>query len=351
MGYVVEKYDQKYSQAWDDYIKKHPAGNYCQLSGWQQVVEHAYGRPSHFWLCTDTDGRIAGLLPTVHLKHPLFGNSLVSMPYLDGGGVLADTPVLGQQLLLAARTYAAAHNIPYLEFRQLPAESHPGAGPAEDLVSDKVQMIISLPDDVELLFKRFQNKNKVRTVIRKAVKLRLQFVMAGPERLDDFYHIFAMNQRELGTPVHSKSFFKWVCRVFSDCCQLGAVYQDDKPIAAGIIFAFKDTVSFPWGGSLKSHHHLNPFPLLVWEFLRFACGKGFRFFDFGRSSLDSGPYKFKARWGAEPHPLQWRYMRLGAGATIMETRGKLSLLTKVWQRLPLPVTISLGPCLRKYISL
>ena len=351
MAYVVERYEEKYSSAWDDYIKKHPAGNYCQLSGWQRVIQRAYGRPTHFWLCRDAGGRIVGLLPSVHLKHLLFGNSLVSMPYLDGGGVLADTPEVCQQLLAAARDYAAAQNIPFLELRQLPSDWDPCAGQTEDLLSDKVQMVISLPDDVEVLFKRFQNKNKVRTVIRKAIKLGLRFVLAGPEKLDDFYHIFAMNQRDLGTPVHSRTFFELVCQLFSNFCRLGAVYLNSKAIAAGIIFSFKDTVSFPWGGSLKSHHHLNPFPLLVWELLRFSCEMGYKFFDFGRSSLESGPYKFKVRWGAQPYPLKWQYVRLGSGATIMETRGKFSLLTNVWQKLPFPVTTLLGPYIRKYISL
>jgi serine/alanine adding enzyme len=351
MGYVVERFQAKDAVAWDEYVKQHNAGNYCHLSGWQTVIDRAYGRSTHFWMCCEAEGRIAGLLPTVHLKHPLFGNSLVSMPYLDGGGILADNPEVCRELLASTKESAASSNIPFIELRHSPAKSYPCEGQTQELPTDKVQMIISLPDDPDLLFKGFQNKNKVRTIVRKAVKLGLRLVLGGEELLQDFYQIFAMNQRELGTPVHSRRFFARIQEVFKDYCQIGVVYMDSVPIAAGIIFCFKDRVSFPWGGSLKSHHNLNPFPFLVWELLKFSCEGGYKLFDFGRSSLDSGPYKFKSRWGAQPYPLHWQQVRLNPGMTIMESRSKFSLFTKIWRKLPLPVTIWFGPALRKFISL
>src|SRR5262245_65917820 len=43
-----------------------------------------------------------GILPLVHLKHVLFGNSLVSLPYVDGGGVLADSGEVEDSLLSQA---------------------------------------------------------------------------------------------------------------------------------------------------------------------------------------------------------------------------------------------------------
>jgi serine/alanine adding enzyme len=351
MNYTVEILTGPDAAAWDAYVHQHRHGSYCHLSGWKTVVERAYGRPTYFWVCREPGGRLAGILPAVHLKHLLFGNSLVSMPYLDGGGILADTSEAAHTLLSAARELAAAQGIPLIELRHFHADQAQDEAQVERVASDKVQMLIPLPDNYELLFKSFQNKNKVRTVIRKAEKLGLGVVWGGEDKLADFYEIFAANMRDLGTPVHSRAFFEWVWRVFNPYCQVAIVYLESQPIAAGIIFCHRDTVSFPFGGSLRSHNHLNPFPLLVWGFLKYACEHGFRFFDFGRSSVDSGPYKFKERWGAQPHPLHWQYARLTPGNTIMESRGKFAFFSHIWQKLPLTLTNVVGPPLRKYISL
>ena len=91
--------------------------------------------------------------------------------------------------------------------------------------------------------------------------------------------------------------------------------------------------------------------LLYWETLRAACLDGFSRFDFGRSSRDSGTYRFKRQWGAEEEPLFW----YGIPVTSRESRStsgadrSADLAVRVWQRLPLPVTRHLGPRIRKYL--
>ncbi len=349
--YRLELWDGQDQVAWDEYVFAHRHGRFFHLGGWKTVVEEAYGQPTSFWVCREVDGCIVGILPLVHLKHFLFGNSLVSMPYLDGGGWLADNEIAWRQLLTAATNLAQSRQIPQVELRNFQAEPYETQELLAPLAADKVQMIIPLPSSSEELFKGFSNKNKVRTVVRKAEKSGLSFVWGGPEKLSDFYGVFAANMRDLGSPPHSKAFFQWIFRVFSDYLRVGIVYYRGQAIASGISVGFKDTLSFPWGGSLRTHHHLNPFALLVWELLQEGCRQGYRFFDFGRSSRDSGPFKFKERWGAHPHTLHWRSVRLGQGSTVWESRNKFALFSKIWQRLPLALTNLVGPVLRRHISL
>ena len=47
------------------------------------------------------------MLPLFHMKSLLFGNTLVSMPFLDGGGPLADTDDAERSLLGEAVSVAA----------------------------------------------------------------------------------------------------------------------------------------------------------------------------------------------------------------------------------------------------
>jgi hypothetical protein len=64
-------------------------------------------------------GNIAGILPLVHLKHFLFGNSLISMPYCDMGGILADDEETEIALLNATIKLAKNIGAKSIELRQI----------------------------------------------------------------------------------------------------------------------------------------------------------------------------------------------------------------------------------------
>jgi hypothetical protein len=89
--------------------------------------------------------------------------------------------------------------------------------------------------------------------------------------------------------------------------------------------------------------------LLYWEVLKYAIGRNFRQFDFGRSSRDSGTFRFKQQWGARPSQLYWHYW-LKEGATLPALNPdnpKYALAIKTWRLLPLYMTIRLGPLIVK----
>jgi len=68
-------------------------------------------------------------------------------------------------------------------------------------------------------------------------------------------------------------------------------------------------------------------------------------FDFGRSTRDSGTYRFKAQWGAKEVPLYWCYI-LRPGDKIPDLRPespKYRLATALWRRLPVGIARLIGP--------
>ena len=95
-----------------------------------------------------------------------------------------------------------------------------------------------------------------------------------------------------------------------------------------------------------------PNNLLYWEMIRWGCENGYRRFDFGRSSPNSGTYRFKKQWGAREEPLHWQCVsRDGDGvAGVHVDSQKLQWVTKTWSRLPLSVTKLVGPLVRGHIS-
>ena len=85
--------------------------------------------------------------------------------------------------------------------------------------------------------------------------------------------------------------------------------------------------------------------LLYWEMLADACRRGAPCFDFGRSTRDSGTYKFKTQWGAHEVPLYWQYL-LAPGQDVPEVRPdsrKFRLMVAGWQRLPVWAARVIGP--------
>ena len=63
------------------------------------------------------------------------------------------------------------------------------------------------------------------------------------------------------------------------------------------------------GASDRRHWELRPNNLVMWTAIDWACRRGYRQLDFGRSELDNeGLRDFKRRWGAMELPLRYSYV-------------------------------------------
>lgn len=370
--------------SWDAFVKLHPQSTLYHLSGWQNVIEKAYNHRTYYLLASRKDsgsdatgGGIVGVLPLVHLKHFLFGNMLVSMPFLDSGGVLAKDDLTANVLLesaiklgrkLKAKSLELRHTEP-LEFigtdslqginsisRRL--NSHRLYNSVNDDLngvrcgtkSHKVRMLLDLPGASDRLMKSF--KAKLRSQIKKPIKEGLAAKIGGVELLDDFYRVFSENMRDLGSPVHSKYLIKNVFEAFSSQARITIVYRNDRPVASSVMIGFKQILGNPWSSALRRYSGLSPNMLLYWTMLEYACNQGFSQFDFGRSSPDEGTYKFKEQWGAKPEALHWHYFSLqGSAEAPPMDKTQFSRMIEYWKKLPVPVTKIVGPMIRKHIGL
>lgn len=92
--------------------------------------------------------------------------------------------------------------------------------------------------------------------------------------------------------------------------------------------------------------------LLYWGMLRFAIAEHYRVFDFGRSTVDSGPHRFKKQWGAESATLPWHYWLRDNGdlPQLNPANPKYQLATSIWRRIPVGLANVLGPRLIRYLA-
>ena len=167
------------------------------------------------------------------------------------------------------------------------------------------------------------------------------------ELLDAFYATFSRNMRDLGTPVYGRRFFSELFSRLGERLSIVLCEYQGQPVSAGVLLAWRETVEIPWASSLRSANHMSPNMLMYWAALSHSIEKGYRWFDFGRSSRGAGTWKFKEQWGAQPFPLHWYYfMRQGGPLPELNpANAKYRLAINVWRKLPLAITNRIGPYL------
>jgi FemAB-related protein (PEP-CTERM system-associated) len=157
--------------------------------------------------------------------------------------------------------------------------------------------------------------------------------------------------RDLGSPCHSKQFIYSILDYFPKNSHIIVLHLHNHPVAAGFLLGQGDTLEIPLASTIRDVNTLSMNMLMYWEVLRFAIRNHYRHFDFGRSSRDSGTYRFKRQWGAQPKQLYWHYW-LGEASelpSLNPSNPKYTLMIKVWRRLPVAFTRWLGPLIVKHL--
>jgi FemAB-related protein (PEP-CTERM system-associated) len=344
MAVSLCQFGQGDGKQWDSYVSNNPRANHCHLSGWKDVIVKSYGhRPYYLWHATN--GIVDGILPLISMRSLLANRIFVSLPFLDNGGICADDEKVEQALLQEAVRLAESEHAELIDFRnrqksRLGLSAH----------GSKVTLVLKLGGDTDLMWKKFNAK--VRNQVRKAGKSGLTISWHDMDGLDDFYHVFLINMRSLGSPVHSVKLFSEILKSFKNSAKIILVKKGGRTVGGGMVLFFNGTVLVPWASSLREFRSQCPNNLLYWEAIRWACERGDHYFDFGRSSRGSGTFHFKKQWGAEEKPLHWEsWTKGGAGpSTIQADDPRYNFVTKVWSMLPLPMTRVLGPVIRGHLS-
>jgi len=288
------------------------------------------------------------------------------MPFLDTGGVVAADTATAEALVQAALELTAESNSRRLEFRNFSTPSADGmcstlkqlldvngrfASYHSYTIRHKVRMMLKLQDTADELLKSF--KAKLRSQIKKPIRDGVTVEIGGQELIEDFYHVFSVNMRDLGSPVHSKVFITSFLASLEGMAHVLVAYHQGIPLAGSIIVGYGETIYNPWASSLRMYKRLNANMLLYWTMLEFGCNHGFRYFDFGRSTPNEGTYRFKSQWGAQPHPLEWTVIQRGEQPSEQphDEKQSFSFAIQCWQKLPVGLTRWLGPKIRKHISL
>jgi FemAB-related protein (PEP-CTERM system-associated) len=311
---------------------RHPA--------WLSVLRQGF---RHVTYCLEAveEEKTRGFLPLAYVHSFLFGRFLVSLPYLDYGGVLADDDHVARLLIDGAIQLAEQLDVRYLELRHERSVFHPALVPAP---KKKLNVRLPLPPTPGELWE--QLPGKVRNQVRKGQKNGLSVAWGGQDLLPAYYSVFSRNMRDLGTPVYGRRLFRAILEHFPDRAEFCVVRAGEVPVAGALLLHGWGVSRVPSASSLRSFNHTNANMLMYWHLLQRAVERRQTLFDFGRCSPESNTHRFKMQWGAADEPAQWQYhLRSGSASDMRPENPRYGRMIRLWQRLPVSLTRWIGPAI------
>lgn len=321
---------------WNAYVHKHERATPYHDSRWREVICGAL-RQRSISLLALSDGKVVGILPMYRLTSRLFGDFGVSTPYVNYGGALGDNEGIEDALLREAAALVPKLSLDFMEVREFRVRrgwSHR---------SNKVSMIRPLPETIQRLDRELGSK--IRAQIKRGAKAGFCSTFGGSELLDDFYHVFARNMRDLGTPVYSKTMFDRILSCFPDMFEVLVVRSNSTPVAAALLLKYRNVMEIPWASSLRETNTSGSNMYMYWAALCRTVESKCDFFDFGRSTRDSGTFRFKRQWGAYPIEHVWNYS-VPSGTPLPSLNpdsNRYRHFVRIWKTLPLVLTRLVGP--------
>jgi FemAB-related protein (PEP-CTERM system-associated) len=287
----VDFSDGNQAEAWDRYILAHPEAQYTDRAAWRGVFRTLYGFRDYSWLYMHA-GVIRGALSVYYIRSPFLGCQLVSSPFFGTGGLCTSDPEAEQALMSELFETAEKLKVDLVELRlRRPVDGAEGCDTAFcefDLPIEATEE--SLWDD--------RLSSNVRQNLRKAMKLDLSTALTSNPI--PAYEVVSHAIRDLGTPFHARRFFETVAEALGPDAMFSEVREGDAVVAAGLVIRFRDTLSTPYIGSVRSRGHTRANYLQYWELLRHGIETNARRLEFGRSPRGSTHEQFKRKWGATP---------------------------------------------------
>ena len=328
---------------WDAFVAASEDATFFHCLPWRRVIERSLGHKTHY-LCAWRGGRLAGILPLVHIRSLLFGNSLVSLGFGVYGGIAAEDDTAAHALAEAAAALGRSLGVGHVELRHM-TRARAGWLTKPDLYFTFCR---ALAKDGAANLKAIPRKK--RADLRKAIDNKALTVEVGAD-LDIFFHIYSESVRNLGTPILPQRFYAAIAEEFGPAVEISAVKGPEGPVAALMTFYFKDRVMPYYGGANAAARPLHAYDLQYWRLMERAVARGATIFDFGRSKRGTGAYDYKTYWGFEPTALAYEFYLVKGGELpdVNPLNPKYRLMIETWRRLPLGLANAIGPIGRAHV--
>lgn len=332
---VVRRLELGGDPRWDAFVNSSAQGTFYHLSGWRSLIENELRHPCYYLYC-ENNGEIEAVLPLVHVKSTLFGNALISIPFLVYGGPIARNPDALDKVITAGRELAAELDVDHLELRN--RAELPGDWLQNGSYVTFRKVIDPDPEKNLLAIPR-----KQRAMIRKGIQAGLKAEI--DHDTDRLYSAMLVCKRNLGTPFFGSAWLRAIKKEFGDEAEVTTITHEGRTICSVMSFRYGNEILPYYGGGGELARDLKGNDFMYWAVMERACHDGAEVFDYGRSMEGSGAYRFKKHWGFEPEPLHYQYRLVNAESLPNLNPGnpRYQLLINTWKQLPLSVAGMIGP--------
>lgn len=337
---MIKTLDNTTLKKWDEFVEKSPLATFFHKAGWKEVIEKAFGHQT-FFLYTEKNGNVTGILPLVHIKSLLFGDSLCSNAFCVYGGIITEDNESYKELDKKACELAEELGVDYLVMRNRNQTN--SERPCKELYVS-FRKVLEVDEEKNLL----AIPRKQRAMIRKGIKAGLSSEI--DQEVERFYQAYSESVRNLGTPVLAKKYFEILQKVFKQETEILTVTDKNKKLVGSVLsFYFKDEVLPYYGGGTAYARAVQGNDFMYWEVMRRAVEKGVKTFDYGRSKKGTGSYHFKRHWGFEPKPLYYEFYLVKSDTIpdLNPLNPKYKVFIAAWKCFPLSVSQVIGPWLAK----
>ncbi len=329
----------------DRFVRAQPGSSFFHLAGWRRAVERAFGHEGLDLLAWRGE-ELVGVLPLMRCARPLFGAHLVSVPYAVYGGPVASEREAELALVAEASALARRLGVGRLELR---CAQDPGLDLAPSTLY--ATFVHPLPDKPEEVMARMPKR--ARAEVRKASEKHGLSLSEGRWYLGDLERLFLASKQHLGSPGLPHAWFQALLEEFAgDEVLVHCVHKDARVIAATMSFVFRDTLLFYYIGTTpEANREYSATNYLCTKLQELGVARGLKWFDLGRSRVDSGPYQFKQHQGFEPRVLPYRYLLVKSRdlPSFNPSNPRTQKLRDAWARLPPWVARTLSGRLMRYL--
>lgn len=285
---------------------------------------------------------VIGALPLFRARSILEGTRYVSLPFFPFGGVIGINVKIKKMLLEKAKELSLDGK--FLEIRQREfLEPDLASGFVKQ--SPITDFVIELKKSEEEMLGSFSKD--IRYDIRKAQKNNLHVIISKDHRqLADFYQVYLNTRKRRGVPAWPYGLFK---EALKTCPTVVAVtYIKDRPIAAAFLFSERETIEYAFAGTDYRYNSLSPYYLLLWEIIKYAIARNYRFLDLGGSTKemnDGNMYAFKQKWATVTREIPYYFYATNQQniPSLEKSFGLYRIYGKVWSLLPKRIIKIISP--------
>ena len=285
----------------------------------------------------------------MRVKHPIFGDYLVTSPFGSYGGFGYVNITVRDALLNMAQGLAKDLGVEYVNVRfDANGEFPPDGWIQSPNYSTFFVHLSSGPDELLRSFSS-NHRNHIRKSLKKGFLIRFGHL----DLLDDAYEGLARSMHELGSPYHSKKYLREMAEALGSALDFVAIYDvHDKVAGAGVFISLGNIVTNLHANILRDFRSDYAGEFLYWSVIEHYCAKGLKTLDLGRSLNGSGNEIYKMKWRPRKVPLAyWYYLPKGGEIPELNQKSpKFQLAIRIWRMLPAFVVRALGPSLIRGIA-